>query len=77
MPSRSGVENSVPKIYQRTALSLMLFGYVTGVRATLHTVTLDQAVNMFIESYGLDEDDYNTESAKNNFNRMQKEFLTK
>ena len=75
MPKITGIEARIPAIYRRSALNHMMFGYVTGVRATLHTIPMRDALLMFMESFGLDDDDFNIASALTTYNRMQKEFL--
>ena len=69
------VENKIPKLYKRTAINLLMYGYVTGVRATLHTIHVGDAIIMFMETFGLSHEEYNIDSAKVIYNRMQKEFL--
>ena len=71
----SKLEGQIPKLYRRSALNLLMYGFVTGVRATLHTVNVKQAIFMFMEAYAIDDDDFNVDSAMVIYNRMQKEFL--
>lgn len=75
MPKTTGIELKIPAIYRRSALNLMMFGYVTGVRATLHTVSMRDAMFMFMESFDLEDEDFNVASGLTTYNRMQKEFL--
>ena len=75
MPKETNIESSIPTLYKRNALSLLMFGFVNGVRATLHTITIKEAVYMFMEAYGLNHDDYNSDSALVIYNRMQKDLV--
>ncbi len=75
MPKQINIQLSIPALYKRSALNHLMFGFVTGVRATLHTVTIKEAVYMFMDAYGLSHEDYNSDSALITFNRMQKELL--
>lgn len=75
MPKRTAIENQIPALYKRNALNLSLFGYIRGARAALHTISVPEAIGMFMEEYGLDDDDINRLSALNTYNRMQKELL--
>lgn len=75
MPRTKEISGKIPRIYQRCALDLMMFGYVCGVRNTLHTITIPQAILMFIEEYEIEIEDFNTKSALVIFNRMQKEMI--
>lgn len=71
MPKDIALVGAIPKLYKRNAISLLLFGYVKGVRATLHTITIDKAIDMFIDDFGLTDKDVNRESLTTVFNRMQ------
>lgn len=71
MPKDIALVGVIPKLYKRNAISLLLFGYVKGVRATLHTMTIDKAIDMFIDDFGLTDKDVNRESLTTIFNRMQ------
>lgn len=75
MPVQTETEKLLPALYKRTALNLSMFAFVRGVRATLHTIKVADAIAMFMESYGVDEDEYNTSSAASTYFRMQKELL--
>lgn len=71
MARTSKTVNLVPPLFRYNALNLLMFGYVQGVRKTIHTMTIDAALESFIDAYGLDPDDYNTESAKATYNDMK------
>lgn len=71
MPKDINLVGDIPKLYKRNAISLLLFGYIKGVRATLHTITISKAIDMFIEDFGLSDDKVNRESLKTTYNRMQ------
>jgi len=61
----------VPAIFRYSALNLIMFGYVRGVRETLHTITIKDALRMFMASVELTEDEFNIDSAKVIYNDMQ------
>lgn len=75
MPKTSKIEELIPKIYRQNALNLSLFAYVRGVRSALHTVTVVQAIDMFMDDFGLDDDNFNRGSGLTTYNRMQKELI--
>lgn len=75
MPKRTQIENLIPALYKRSVLNIALFAYIRGVRSTLPTLTLAQAVDMFMEDWGLDEDEFNRNSALTTYDRMQKELI--
>lgn len=75
MPKQSKIERLVPSLYKRTALSQMMFAYVLGCRSALHTVSVEQAIIMFMEEFELTHDDYNTESAEVIYHRMYRDYI--
>lgn len=75
MPKLNEIEKQIPELYRANALSLSLFAYVRGARSALHTITVSQAVDMFMAEYGLTDDTYNKESAVTTYNRMQNKFI--
>lgn len=75
MSRTSKTVNLVPPIFRYNALNLLMYGYVTGVRSTLHTITIEAAIRQFIEVYGLSEDEFKIESAKVCFNDMQNHLM--
>lgn len=75
MAKETSIEKTIPKLYKRTALSQMMFAFVRGVRATLHTVTIDEAIRMFMDDMDLTDDDFNVESARSAYHLMQKELI--
>lgn len=74
MARTSGTGNKIAKIYRRSAENLLMYGFVTGVRQTLHTVTIDKALEMFRVSMGIDDDDFSIPSNRMIFNRMNAEL---
>ena len=75
MPVQTEIEKTIPDLYKRSALNHLMFGFVRGVRETLHTVSVHDAVFMFMECFGLDDDSYNSKSAMTTFARMQNDLI--
>jgi len=75
MAKESILEQNIGTIYKKSTLNLLMYGFVTGVRATLHTVTIENAVRMFMEAYNIGDAEYNIESGVATYGRMRKEFL--
>lgn len=75
MSKVSKIERTIPSLYRRTALSQYMFAFVLGVRATLHTVTVKDAISMFMKQFNLTEEQYSADSAMVTYNRMFKELL--
>ena len=74
MSKGSKIEGEIPKIYKRTSLNLLMYGFVCGVRDALPIVTVKDAVFMFMENFGLDYEDFNESSAAVIIDRMNKEI---
>lgn len=76
MPKLSETQKQIPALYRQNALNLSLFAYIRGVRSALHTVSVAQAIDMFMKDYGLDDDTFNRNSALTTYDRMQKDLIT-
>ena len=74
MPKLSNIESLIPALYRRTALNQMMFAFVLGVRNTLHTITVKDAVLMFMKEFNLTEELFSVDSALVTYNRMLKEL---
>ena len=75
MARETPIEQTIPAIYKRTSLSLLMYGFVTGARAALHTITVANAIRMFMDEYGLTDDTYNFDSAMNTYFRIQRDII--
>lgn len=71
---QSNIEKAVPAIYKRSALNHLLFGFVLGCRSVLPHVTIKEAVGLFMEKFGLDDAEFNSDTAMVTFDRMQAEL---
>ena len=75
MPRTQEIENIIPELYRSSILNASMFAFVKGAREALHTLTIEQSVDMFMEVYGLNDDTYNRESAVTTFGRMNKKLI--
>ena len=75
MPKSSNIENTIPKLYRRSALNQMMFAYVCGCRSALHTLSITACISLFMHEFGLTEEDYNSDSARVEYNKMRKELI--
>ena len=57
-----------------TTINLLLYGFVCGVRDALPSITIKDAILMFMEEFDLDDDDFNIDSAAVIIDRMNKEL---
>lgn len=63
----------IPKLYRRTALDLIMYGYVRGVKRALPSMTIEKSLLLFQKENHLSEDQYPIRSARITYQRMQKE----
>jgi len=73
MPKRKECTKLIPRIYQRNAENLLLFGWVNAQRKIVPTITTEQAIWSYFEF--ADIDDWDMECAISTYSQMQKEFL--
>lgn len=66
---------SIPKIYRRSSLDMLMFGFVEGMKAALPSLTIQECLIMFQKKTNLSDDQYPLESARTIYNRMQKEYI--
>lgn len=55
-------------------LDKMMFAHVIAIQRVLPSTSQTRAVELFMEMYGLTEDDYPLNGALNKFNVMRKDF---
>lgn len=65
---------SVPKLYKRKAIDLLMFGFVEGMKAALPSLTIQECIIMFQKKINVCDNQYPVESARTVYNRMQKEY---
>lgn len=75
MPRVTELEKEIPKLYRRSALNMLMFAFVRGARAALHTLTIKDAILMFMEDFELDDDEFNYQTALTTYAQMQKELI--
>jgi hypothetical protein len=64
----------IPRLYKRTALDLIMFGYVTGIRKAMPSVSVRECIAYFVQDNELSEDDCPFETLYITYFRMQKDF---
>jgi len=65
---------SIPKLYKRKAIDLLMFGFVEGMKAALPSLTIQECLIQFQRRTRLSDNQYPLESARTVYNRMQKEY---
>lgn len=77
MPKEQPAETAIATIYKKNALSLMMFGFVRGTITTIHTVSVKDAIDSFMEDFRLTDDDVNRGSLEVIYLRMKKDLQKK
>lgn len=72
-PKLKGVRQGIPRIYQRAAEDLIMYGYVLGMQRGLPSVTTQGCVEMFMKDFDLMEEDYSRDCGCVTFRRMREE----
>lgn len=75
MPKEKELTKSIANIYKKNAESLLLFAWVKGQKSIVPTVTLDQAILSYFRYMGISIDEWDIESARTTYNRLQKDFF--
>lgn len=65
----------VPSLYKKQALDLIMYGYVHGIQTAMPSVSVREAVKIFIENNDFNDDDFSWESAQTAFFRMRADFV--
>jgi len=73
--NKSKIENCIPRIYQRQAITLLMYAFVRGARWALHSLTIKEAAEAFIEQFGISPEDYSLDSVMVIYQRTHKEFI--
>lgn len=69
------LRDRIGKIYKRQWLDSVLFGWITGQRRLLPSVSVRQSIDMFLAHHGLTYDDLSMEDCERTYNRMNNEFF--
>ncbi len=77
MPVEKEVTKLIPKFYKWNAENLGLFISIKAQQMLVPTIRLDQAILNYFKMVGITVDDWDVDSAKATFNRLQNEFYGK
>lgn len=72
MPKEKSCTKIISNIYKRNAENILLFGWVNAQKKIIPAITLEQAIWGYFKYF--DIDDWDMESAKSTYCRLQKEF---
>lgn len=74
MPKEKCLTRIIPNIYKRNAENIMLFCWVKAQKQIIPTITLEQAITNFFLFACINVDEWDMESAKTTFVRLQKDY---
>ena len=75
MPKEKSLLGLIPRIYKKNAECIMLFAWVKAQQQIVPTITLEQAIWGFFKFTEIDDWDF--ESAKTTYARLQNDFYEK
>lgn len=75
MPKEKELTKCISNIYKRNAENIMLFSWVKAQQQIVPTVTLNQAISNFFKFNGIGFNDWDIDSARATFLRLQKEYI--
>jgi hypothetical protein len=61
---------NIPRFYKFQAFDHMMFGYVNGLRKALPSMTIREAIRLWIESFDIDEELYCFDTARTTYYRI-------
>lgn len=65
----------IKKLHKRRFDEAMLYGYVQALILNLPTISINKAIQNFTLKYKITDDDANTNTLLQTYNRINKEFL--
>ena len=75
MPTEKKVTKLISRIYKSNAENMGLFFHIRAQQAILPTITIEQSIISYFKIMGISMDDWDIDSAKSTFSRMQKEYF--
>lgn len=76
MPKIKPYERKIPAFYRKSILDVMMFSHVTAIMNNTD-MTIRDAVEDFMNLYGINYDDYPIDSALVSYNHIRNNFLWK
>lgn len=68
---QKGYFSNIKRFYRWQTFDHICFGYVAGMQRALPSIGNQEAVRMFLDDFGLDEDTYPLEHARAAFYRIK------
>ena len=61
---------NIPRFYKFQTIDHIMFGYVHGLRRIVRTMSVSEAIRIFLDSFQIDEDNYCFDTAKMTYYRI-------
>lgn len=74
MPLQKKVTKLIDRIYKSNAENMGLFFFIKGQQSIVPTIKIEQSIMSYFKFLGITLDDWDIDSAKSTFSRMQKEY---
>lgn len=69
------LEKELPILCQMKTIDLLFYAHMNCIIRAFSSISIHKAILNFKETYDLTEDEFNTESGKVTWNRMQKRLI--
>lgn len=75
MPSEKKLIELIPKMYRWNFENMSLFVFIKAQQDVVPTIRIDQAIKNFCKYFNISEDEWDYDSIRATYIRLQKEFL--
>lgn len=75
MPREQPIMKPIPRLYKYQAIDLIMSGFVHGMQTALPALSVEKALQIFVDLYGIDYHEYPLDSAINKYSEIKKERL--
>jgi hypothetical protein len=77
MPTEKNLTKLIPRIYKWNTENLMLFTFIKAQQQIFPAMTIDQAISNFLRFTKITYDEWDLDSIKSTYTRLQNEFYGK
>lgn len=73
MPKEKPFEKIVNKLYRMKIFDIYFYGYVEGIIKSFPSIQVKQAVRLFLDGHGFEEDDFSFDTAIQTYHKVRDE----
>ena len=77
MPVEKHFTKLIPRIYKWNAENMLLFAFIKAQQQIFPTMTIDQGIKNYMRFFDLSFDDWDLDSIRATYTRLQNEFYCK